>query len=40
LHTIAFGYPRERMLKNSGCAPLAIRDRRRTQTAGDGLRKI
>src|SRR5947207_11865655 len=34
--TIAFGYQRERMLLNSGREPLAIRYRRRTQTAGDG----
>jgi hypothetical protein len=34
--TTAFGYPRERMSLNSGREPLAIRYRRRTQTAGDG----
>jgi hypothetical protein len=34
--TTAFGYPGERMSLNSGHEPLAIRYRRRTQTAGDG----
>ena len=34
--TTAFGYPRERMFLNSGREPLAIRYRRRPQTAGGG----
>ncbi len=33
--TVAFGYPRKRMFGTAGQSPLAIRDRRRCETAGD-----